>query len=144
MKWQCPKCLSFAEVSYEQLSIIGNPICSCDTEMGLIDSDPIDLLRNLFEDADESGCLWEVWKLVSALRGPDDGDTELKAKYTSRIRNIFLTPSQALHVGLDAHGFNCDRRVDSLPFHSDEFIENYDHYLNHIRMAAEVIERYPR
>ena len=35
--WQCPKCHQNAEVSYEDLVIVGNPLCSdCDSEMELL------------------------------------------------------------------------------------------------------------
>lgn len=103
----------------------------------------LELVRELFVNAQNENLqvLRDVWKIVTALRGPDSDNLESKSKYTTPIRMCVLNNTQAFELGLShsesypIRSYNSILSLDDV-FTSDEF----SHFKDHIRMADEAIQ----
>lgn len=58
------------------------------------------LVRKLFTDAHRHGVLPDTWKIVSAMRGPDNSSSEAKRKFTTPFRRTVLTQNHAYRLNL--------------------------------------------
>ena len=59
------------------------------------------LLRQAFADARKSKCGSQFWALVSAMRGPDSDNEELKNDTTAKLRSFVIPYNKtALYSGL--------------------------------------------
>lgn len=103
----------------------------------------IDIVRNMFKDAQESGCLHNVWTLVSAIRGPDDENSILKEKYTTQIRAMLIDCGMAYTLGVSDHEYYPSVFPDYLPlcpeYNGEESMEN-EHFVSHARLAWRLLQ----
>lgn len=100
----------------------------------------LELVRELFDKAENEGRLREVWTLVTALRGPDSyGDENLKLIYTTPIRQCCLTHYQADKIGVDYWMMYSHYRLDKLESKEVDYSRGNTHFLSHIRSANRVI-----
>lgn len=101
------------------------------------DKRAVKLVKKFFKDASSEPLLVQqgIWKLISALRGPDNEDLALKAKYTSPIRANLMP-----RTFIDNNGMSTDGLNENLPNDSDcHFIEGNFHYILHVRMAINIL-----
>ena len=56
----------------------------------------VSILRKAFDDALKARCFSEVWRLVSAMRGPDVDDDEAKKAGTRPIRDACLPDNKKI------------------------------------------------
>ncbi len=78
---------------------------------------------------------WHVWSLLTALRGPDSGNKQLKEVTTARIRKKIL-PKLARYCGADTQ----DGEVD-LDWARDQAPQA--HFLTHVRYAKGALDGTP-
>lgn len=103
----------------------------------------LELVRELFINAQNENLqvLHDVWKIVTALRGPDSENLESKSKYTTPIRMCILNDTQAFALGLSHYesypiqSYNSTLSLDDVS-RSDE---SY-HFKEHILMADNAIQ----
>jgi len=95
----------------------------------------VNALRKLFLNAIKDDNAKALWRLVTALRGPDSDDCVLKDRLTTPIRKALLTREFAIEVGVS--------ESESFPFkprwHGADIEEGQDHYRSHIRVAQRVL-----
>ena len=58
-------------------------------------------LRDAMKEAQGNGYSHELWRLLTALRGPDSGDPHVKRMMTTPIRCCVLTMNMAQEIGVD-------------------------------------------
>lgn len=96
------------------------------------------IVREMFRAAQSAGCELEVWKLVTALRGPDDQNEALKANLTTPIRECLIDRTFAQQVGVsdsDGYPMECENRPP--PMGRD----TGSHFVAHANVAIMVIGR---
>ena len=108
------------------------------------------LVKGMFREAEKKGCCREAWNLVSALRGPDDRDWNLKLKTTAILRQKITGLSQKTINGCGAEiqrgTLNSVQAVLGKYRAAQSIVTNYnvvnsDHFLGHIGKAVDVLKR---
>lgn len=103
----------------------------------------VKLMRDLFTEAENQGVLQEVWRLVTALRGPDDGDDEKKHKYTTPLRAELLTRHQAYFVSIaNEQLFPVTQPADETSYEGcgvKGYWSDLTHFEVHVRSASNIL-----
>lgn len=98
------------------------------------------MVREFFRDVEKAGCAKQVWDLVTALRGPDDNDLDVKRDTTSHIRGRLLSLMEnknRLRIATPHYFIYQNRRSVNIVFATAD--RSGAHFANHIRRAAEVL-----
>jgi hypothetical protein len=101
----------------------------------------VKLIRELFDKAQDKGVLWEVWHIVSALRGPDDDDDFNKEKFTIEIRKVVITTKQGNKVGLYPWNGKISSSRKNKLFRDGLVNTPRNHYGRHISHAVDAINK---
>lgn len=108
-----------------------------------INRQALDALRDLFTKAERNDYLVPLWRLVTALRGPDSGSLSAKAIATTPIRARVLTRSQALELGVsDGDTYGPKKPFNSVPdidVNDEYYCKESYHFRNHIYFAHNVL-----
>lgn len=72
-----------------------------------------------------------MWRILTALRGPDDGNHEAKREHTNRIRG--LVPNLAMVGG------GTTNPIYSTQSERGRLIANWGHFMNHIQLADDAV-----
>ena len=132
--------LKYIVAQTEKFDKIMEKIDSGEKEMKTTENKALELLRNLFVDAQNAGVLRDVWNLATALRGPDEeGRNEDKKTHTTPIRQCLLTRNMATNLNLSQNGDYAPAPKESLPPSALETKTLFGHYDSHILNAANVI-----
>lgn len=71
-----------------------------------------------------------LWRILTALRGPDNGDEPLKDATTARLRGV-VVPKLAL---------SCSAIVSNEPLGSQAYGSFNDHFIRHVNLAKDSLE----
>lgn len=86
----------------------------------------------------EQGRLWEI---LCALRGEDEGETEVKARTTARIRGLLLGKK----LGHTMIGFFRPNPIKNTTITQRELFKKASlHFQSHIRLALHALKPYVR
>lgn len=99
---------------------------------------PVTRIRTFFQNCERDQILWDVWMILSALRGPDDNNTDLKNKTTTEIRQRLLTKSMANTLLVSSFDQFQDKPSDDQIFYSNSSPE---HFYRHYELAKGTINR---
>jgi len=104
-------------------------------------------LREVLEKAYRRSYAAELWDIMTALRGPDSGDDNLKREYTQHIRALVVSENVQKDINcLPDHIFGYYK--SKLPFTGKEISNILNeksyrdgHFLSHIRRVAMNLEK---
>lgn len=97
----------------------------------------LDDIDKILSKADDTACT--LWNILTAMRGPDDGDFPKKFEYTVPIRGAAF-PLTAKNM--DKFGENV-ADISRKPLPTDT-MEEFNHYNEHINLAIVALHRINR
>lgn len=95
----------------------------------------LESVRELLDKAEREGNLYQVWDILSAIRGPDDENRKNKEKFTTKIRQTILTKTQAEKIGVSNYDDFPPTRTDVVELE----IHLCSHFFQHIILAGHAI-----